>query len=163
MRIMKMCVVSGITLSMTTAAQAHEVPYGPGGCGAGSMLLGNEAGIMQIVAMTTNGLSGNQTFGITTGTLGCDVGGSSDSAAIFVEANREAVAKDVSRGSGETIVTLAEIGECGDAAMLGSYLQGEFDSIFPNAAVSDHTVGTTIVDLMTANGELSCVALSEES
>ena len=58
---------------------------------------------------------------ITTGTLGCDVGGSG-SAKIFIQSNREAVAKDMSRGSGDTLNSLAEIGGCSNPDALSSYL-----------------------------------------
>ena len=146
-----------------STADAHDVPYGPAGCGLGHMLLGSDPGIMQILAMTTNGIFYNQSFGITTGTLGCDVGGSGASAAIFIEANREAVAKDVSRGGGETIATIAEIGECSSSEQVGHYLQGQFGTIFPDAGVSDHTVGETIVGLMTNHAGLNCKAFEPAS
>jgi len=43
------------------------------GCGLGSVIFkGQDALLFQILAVTTNGTSGNQTFGITTGTLNCD-------------------------------------------------------------------------------------------
>ena len=42
------------------------------GCGLGTMLFDGQQGIApQVLAVTTNGTSGNQTFGITSGTLGC--------------------------------------------------------------------------------------------
>ena len=42
------------------------------GCGLGTQLwAGNEGLAPKVLAATTNGTSGNQTFGITTGTLGC--------------------------------------------------------------------------------------------
>ena len=42
--------------------------YGPAGCGLGSMIFDPDSGFTQIFAATTNGTSGNQTFGISTGT-----------------------------------------------------------------------------------------------
>ena len=46
------------------------------GCGLGSMLWAGQSGVVpKILAATTNGTSGNQTFGITTGTLGCQADG----------------------------------------------------------------------------------------
>jgi len=141
-------------------AEAHEVPYGPAGCGLGHMIVGNKSGFTQLLAATTNGYFGFQAFGITTGTLDCDVSGGDGSAMIFIEANREAVAKDISRGSGETIVSLAEIASCEDSDTLGTYLQSRFDTIFPDAAVSDHQVSENIVQLMQENTELNCSAVS---
>ena len=124
------------------------------------MLMGNDAGIMQLLAATTNyAVSYNQAFGITTGTLGCDVGGGSDGAQIFIETNREAVAKDVARGAGETIANLSQIGECSNSDVLGTYLQSNFDQIFSDATVSDHVVGERIVELMETAEQLNCAGL----
>jgi len=145
--------------SYSTTSDAHDVPYGPAGCGLGHMLMGNDAGIMQILAATTNGIVANQAFGITTGTLGCDVGGGSGGAQIFIESNREAVAKDVARGAGETIANLSQIGECSNSEVLGTYLQSNFDQIFSDATVSDHVVGERIVDLMETADQLNCTGL----
>ena len=149
--------------TMSTTANAHEVPYGPAGCGLGSMVLGNEAGIEQVVAMTLNMITGNQSLGITLGTLNCDVGGGSAGAALFIEANREAVAKDISRGGGETINTLTELGECTESAKVGETLQGSFSQIFTDESNSDHQVAERIVAVMQQNGELGCFTSEEAS
>jgi len=142
---------------------AHEVPYGPAGCGAGAMVIGNEAGMSQLFAGTTNGTASNQSFGIILGTLDCDIGGGAASAAVFIEANREAMAKEIARGNGETLTALSELGECADSTTVGSYLQSQYDHIFPNAMVSDHTVGTTIVELMSNSSELACNNFNTQS
>ena len=42
--------------------------YGAAGCGLGSMVFGSKPGAEQVVAATTNGTFGSQTFGITFGT-----------------------------------------------------------------------------------------------
>ena len=58
------------------------------GCGLGSMLFAGQQGKgVKILGATTNGTSGNQTFGITFGTLGCDGTGtvtSSEKIALFI-------------------------------------------------------------------------------
>lgn len=42
------------------------------GCGLGSMIFRGQRGLVpQILAVTTNGSFGTQTFGISTGTSGC--------------------------------------------------------------------------------------------
>jgi len=81
--------------------------YGMAGCGLGSVVIGKSGS--QISAATTNGTSFSQPFGITSGTSNCDAGAASSSTAsvtIFVAANREALQKDISRGSGETLPVL---------------------------------------------------------
>src|SRR5258708_8959462 len=89
--------------------------YGAAGCGLGSMII-SSGGIVQIFAATTNGTSANQTFAITSGTSNCDDSdGGEDSARVFVQTNRIALAKDISRGNGETIDDLPAIAGCTDS------------------------------------------------
>ena len=144
---------------ITTAAMA-EVPYGPAGCGLGSMVIGNEAGFMQLFAATTNGISGNQTFGITTGTLGCEVGGGGQTAKTFIEGNREILAKDMARGSGETIENLSSLAQCKDHNEVAKILQSNFQEIFPNAGISDSTVSNNIIETLRSNPTLECNGLA---
>src|SRR5690606_21045070 len=57
------------------AAGAQQVPS-VGGCGLGSKLFEGQRGVApQVLAVTTNGTFGNQTFGISSGTLGCNQDG----------------------------------------------------------------------------------------
>ena len=85
------------------------------GCGLGSMAWRGQSGIApQVLAATTNGLFGTQTFGITFGTSGCDpngriTGGTGRMALAFMENNMEQYAMDAAAGRGETIETLAGI------------------------------------------------------
>ena len=85
------------------------------GCGLGSMAWRGQSGrVPQILAATTNGLFGTQTFGITFGTSGCDpngriTGGTQKMVLAFLENNMEQYAMDAARGQGETIDTLAGI------------------------------------------------------
>ncbi len=137
---------------------AVAAPYGPAGCGLGAMLIGNKAGFMQIFAGTTNGVSGNQSFGITTGSLGCDVDGG-DKAAAFIEANREALAKDSAKGAGETIANLTALAGCSDANAVGATLQANFDKIFPNSGTSDRSVSQNMVNTLKSVPALQCAEL----
>ena len=62
-------------LFTASAARAQQGGYGMAGCGLGSLLFGNDnTTLMQILAATTNGLFGSQTFGITSGTSNCTAG-----------------------------------------------------------------------------------------
>lgn len=103
--------------------------YGVAGCGLGSIVFGPKPGIIQVVAATLNG-TGVQTFGITTGTSNCDIPVMGQQAAVFIEVNREILAKDSSRGQGETVEGLASILHCDDAAAFGHGLQSNFEQIF---------------------------------
>lgn len=131
--------------------------YGSAGCGLGSLLFEPSTGFTQVLAATTNGTSGNQTFGITSGTSNCDSGpGSSASAKAFVQTNRSAMAKDIARGKGETISNLSALAGCRDSVAVGSKLQREFKTIFPNASVTDAQVSDKVVSVLKSEQSLSC-------
>lgn len=152
-------VTAVVVLGSGTALAA---PYGSAGCGLGSVLFGAEEGPIQILAATFNASFGTQTFGITTGTLNCSpaVEAVSQRTQVFVEANREVLAKDISRGQGETIADLAAIAGCGDAAAVGATLQSRFQSIFPNAQVPSEQVTQTLIETLKAEKTLACTELS---
>jgi hypothetical protein len=133
--------------------------YGSAGCGLGSMIIANN-GIIQIFAATTNGTSANQTFAITSGTSNCDDSGTGlASTRVFVEANRVALAKDISRGSGETIDDLAVLAGCGDSKAVGATLQHSFKTIFPDASVSSDKVTDSILTTLKSDASLACTAV----
>src|SRR5437899_12978474 len=100
-----------------------------GGCGWGAKLFDGQSGVLpQVLAVTTNGTSGNQTFGITTGTSGCTQDGvvkSSWKTAMFIDGNKDRLARDMSTGNGETLDSLAHlIGVRGeDRASFGRTMQ----------------------------------------
>jgi hypothetical protein len=139
-------------------APAHSgAAYGTAGCGLGSLLFGNKPGIIQIFAATTNGTSGNQTFGITTGTSNCsDTGGGSASAKIYIQANREALAKDIARGQGETLANLSTLAGCGNTAAVGPALQKKFTAIFPAASTPTDQVSDSILSTLKSDATLAC-------
>ena len=135
--------------------------YGAAGCGLGSIFFGSKPGFVQVLAATTNGTSGNQTFGITSGTSNCDTApGGSASAKVFIAANREALSKDIARGSGETITNLSTLAGCGNAANVGATLQKNFKTIFPAATATDENVGTNIVNTLKSDKALACTNLT---
>lgn len=83
------------------------------GCGLGSMIMAGQSGpIFKVLGATTNGTFGNQTFGITTGTLGCQSSGAISSRArlgMFTGSNLDRLARDMSVGQGETLNVLADL------------------------------------------------------
>ena len=134
--------------------------YGAAGCGLGSIVFGNKPGFMQVFAATTNGTSASQTFGITSGTSNCNSGGGGGMAARqFIETNRQAFAKDASRGSGETIASLTTLSGCRDTKAVGVTLQKNFTAIFPSAAASDTDVSARAVASLKADKTLACTSL----
>jgi hypothetical protein len=150
--------LAGLFASSPLMAQPK---YGAAGCGLGSILFDANSGMfMQILAATTNGSFGNQTFGITSGTSNCDSGGGGEaSAAKFVATNRVAISKDIARGQGETIQSVAELAGCQDSAAVGATLQKNFSAIFPAASVTDQEVGQGVVRVLKSDASLSCTNL----
>src|SRR4051812_17551156 len=106
--------------------------YGTAGCGLGSMAFGDQKGAIQIVAATLNTTFGSQTFGITSGTSNCGEAVVATAATRnFIEGNREVLAKDAARGSGETIIALSAMAGCKDSKAVGKKLQQNFAQLFP--------------------------------
>jgi hypothetical protein len=95
------------------------------------MIVGGGTGFSQVFAATTNATSLSQTFGITSGTSNCDSHGTASEARSFIENNREALAKDMSRGQGETLATLSRISGCSDSGAVGETLQAKYRKVFP--------------------------------
>ncbi len=130
--------------------------YGAAGCGLGSMAFGDTPGAVQILAATTNGLFGTQTFGITTGTSNCGTSLFAQGTKNFVDANREALAKDISRGQGEAIGALTVINACQDSHAVGAALQRNFSSIFPSESASNEDVTNAILSTLQSDESLGC-------
>ena len=154
-----MIAVAFLAVATTASAQAGlkgTGAYGTAGCGLGSLVFGNQPGAVQIFAATTNGTFGSQTFGITTGTSNCGPGLFAMGTKNFVEANREALAKDVSRGEGEAIGALTVINACADSRAVGAALQRNFTAIFPSENASSDEVTKAILDTLHADPALGC-------
>ena len=120
---------------VATSSSVFAAGYGTAGCGLGSMLIGDKPGMIQLSAVTTNGTSGSQTFGITSGTSNCGSGGKSTEA--FIEANKVALSNDVARGQGETLNTLAEMMGVKNADAFAKKLQSQYNEIFKSAQAKD--------------------------
>ncbi len=123
------------------------------GCGLGSMAWRGQSGrVPQILAATTNGLFGTQTFGITFGTSGCDpngriTGGTQKMVLAFLENNMEQYAMDAARGQGETIDTLAGIMNV-DSEKLGEVSKQNFAFLFPDQDVQAVDVTLNLFTIM---------------
>lgn len=132
-----------------------------GKCGWGSKLFDGQKGIIpQVFAVTTNGTSYNQTFAITSGTSGCTQDGmvkSSWRTAAFIDANMNRLAKDISRGEGETLqslVALLEV-EQQDQDVVKSELQGNFKRLFASTDVTSNQVAAELRMILSENSSLS--------
>ncbi|MHB2026671.1 MAG: DUF3015 family protein [Elusimicrobiota bacterium] len=135
--------------AMFVAVAAFAGGQNDAGCGVGSLIFKNNDMGAQILAATTNGTFGNQTFGITTGTLGCSASGNlsqSTKAAVeraqknFVAANYRDLSREMASGQGEYLTSLSDLLGCSptDASSFGKMTQKNYGQIFSskNAAPS---------------------------
>jgi hypothetical protein len=149
-----LCVLFVFVVSSAFAASRRASNSGRAhknvGCGLGTLLWQDRADdsvLSQSLQATTNGTSGNQTFGITTGTSDCDQPAnfaSNDRLNEFVVANMDNLAKDIARGNGETLETFAELMQVPTEKRAEFYhnLQTNFAKVFS----SEHVVLASVVD-----------------
>lgn len=140
----KLLLISAVTTLITTSSFAGNV-----GCGLGNQVIKDQNSVlMQVFAVTTNGTSGNQTFGITSGTSGCSKPAkivSNDKAIKFVENNMDALAMDISSGQGESINTLATLLKIEDKVAFTTNLQSNFENIYTSTNVTSAQVMDNIM------------------
>jgi hypothetical protein len=135
--------LAAVALGALWSVSAHAENTG---CGLGSMVWEGQSGIApQVLAVTTNGTSGNQTFGITSGTLGCTQDGvvrSSARLSMYTGSNMDAIARDMSVGQGESLEVLAELMgvEAEDRHAFYTALQQNYESIFSASDVTAEQV-----------------------
>ena len=124
------------------------------GCGLGTMLFDGADGLaQQVLAATTNGTSGTQTFGISSGTLDCNLPSKyvlNEKLNSFVADNMDNLAKDIAMGQGEYVETLAAIMDIpsSESVEFSQMLQENFSSIFTDGSVSHVEVIENIAHLM---------------
>jgi len=112
------------------------------GCGLGSLIFKDNDGLLsQTCAATTNGILGNQTFGITSGTLDCKQHTTlvqNEVIQKFVADNMDSLAQNIAMGYGESLTTLAELMEIPEQerSVFCYTLQFNFDKIFPSGDVT---------------------------
>ncbi len=109
-------------VAMLAASLAYAGSQNDAGCGVGSLIFkGNNTAAPQVLAATTNGTFGNQTFGITSGTLGCTGGGvakmsqaqrAEQKQDAFVTQNWRDLNREMASGGGEYVSTLSNLMGC---------------------------------------------------
>jgi hypothetical protein len=130
-----------------TAAPALAVPPSNCGCGLGTMVFEGQDGLIsQVFAVATNSIFGNQTFGISSGTLGCDRPAAfvqNEDVNRFVSENMDNLAVDIATGQGESLDALSEMIRVPSEkrADFNAALQANFETIYPTPQVThDHVV-----------------------
>ena len=144
MKLLSAVIALGLIVGVNTAQaqkkkalidSADGQGYGMAGCGLGSVVFGDKPGIIQVFAATTNGVSGNQTFGISTGTLNCGDTGKLVKAEQYIDVNKVALENDMARGQGESLTALSEVLECSNSNFAAE-LKNNYKSAFPQGGAS---------------------------
>ncbi len=138
-----------LTLVYATASLAASARSNTG-CGLGTIMWGNKADgsvMSQSLQATTNGLFGDQTFGITTGTLECSQPANvvnNEHLNRFVLSNMDNLARDIAQGRGENLDAFAELLQVPveKRPEFAASLQKSFDRVF----TSDQVVLAEVID-----------------
>ncbi len=127
------------------------------GCGLGTTLFEGQQGVgPQVLAVTTNGTSGNGTFGITFGTLGCNSDGIVASPAkvrMIAVSSLDSLSAEIAQGEGETLEAIAVVYGVGEAdrAHFNAAMKENFDVVFPSANASAEDVVSGMLAVMSAD------------
>jgi hypothetical protein len=150
----KVLLTTVVVMFIFTGTAFAAYPRHNTGCGLGTLLFEGKDGLLQqIFAATTNGSSGTQTFGISSGTSECTQPtkyASNEELNIFVAENLDNLAVDVAMGQGEYVNTLAALMDvpAPHRAEFSLMLQDNFSYIFPEASVTHGEVIDNIAHLM---------------
>jgi hypothetical protein len=126
-------------------------PYGDAGCGLGSVLMGSSGN--QVIAATTNGTSYTNLFGISSGTSNCVAGGAvtmNKEVPLYIEANKDALAKEATRGNGETITGLSHLMGCQQESF-GPALKKNYKNIFVDSQMAPATIEQNIQTMISSD------------
>jgi hypothetical protein len=156
----KLSVVLCVMAAFPVAAMAKG-ENNIGNCGWGSKIFDGQSGVApQVLAVTTNGTFGNQTFGITSGTSGCTQDGAVKSnwrTALFIDGNRDQLARDMAIGSGETLDSLAHLlgVEAQDRAAFNRVTKDNMGRIFSSENMQTAQIIASLREVLAAERALS--------
>ncbi|MCP4163212.1 MAG: DUF3015 domain-containing protein [Deltaproteobacteria bacterium] len=149
----KFFIALAVVAMMSAPTMANTVAQDCG-CGLGKVLLGDKEGLVwNLLGTCLNGTSGNQTFGMSTGTLGCgpmDKFVQNEKMDSFVADNLDNIAIDIAAGNGESLSALAELAQVSveNQDNFFAQLKANFDNIYPTANVDHKHVVTTINNIV---------------
>ena len=153
--------IKKIAAALLVLAPATAFADNVGTCGWGAKLMEGNSGIApQVLAVTTNGTSGNQTFGITSGTSGCTQDGvvrSTWKTAMFVDGNMNKLARDMSVGHGESLDSLANLlgMDAAHKELFSQTAKANFAEIFPTDAVRSEQVLASLKSVLERDSNLA--------
>lgn len=150
--------MAGAVLLVASSTAFAEAPGGPN-CGWGNMLFQGESGtVYHFLASTTNGSSGNATFGMTSGTNGCSTDGTlTYSGKAMITAMLDELSADVAVGEGDTLTAVAVAYGVAqeDRAAFANLTHQNFAVLFPSENVTADEVIASLETLLKSDAALS--------
>lgn len=155
----KLIAVLSLVVALPSAALAAD--GADGSCGVGSMIFKGQSGVgPQVLAITTNGSTLNQVFGVSSGTLGCSPNATVKSnmkSAMFIDNNKGQLARDMSVGGGETLASLSHLlgVEAKDQAAFNRLAKDNVARIFTTDSVATEQVITALREVLASDATLA--------
>lgn len=131
-------ILTSLAVTAILSTGAYATVNSQTGCGLGSQIIKqDDTAVMLALQATTNGTSGNQTFGISSGTSGCKKAQfvMNERVEEFVASNMDQLSKEIAMGQGESIDTLAELLNIEDKATFAASLQANYNKIYTSSNV----------------------------
>ncbi|WP_248750802.1 DUF3015 domain-containing protein [Pseudomonas sp. MWU15-20650] len=153
-------ILLGTLFTVVSLNAMAEAPGGPN-CGWGNMLFEGQRGTpAHFLASTTNGTSGNATFGMTSGTNGCNTnskltyGGKSW---IAMNGMMNELSEDMAKGNGEALTTYAVVLGVApeDREHFAAVTHEHFQQIFSKADVTADDVHTNTLAVLKSDARLA--------
>ncbi len=138
-------IVAGIVLS-SASVMSFAGTAGGEGCGWGQMLFDGQSGTAtHVLAITTNSSTGNNTFGVTSGTNGCNASGTityGGKEMVNVGIFMDEFSNDVAQGDGEVLSAVAvSLGVAPeDREHFKASMHENFAKLFPSENVTTEEV-----------------------
>ncbi|VAW65638.1 FIG00953225: hypothetical protein [hydrothermal vent metagenome] len=158
---MKKLIIGSALLLASSGAYA-VAPGGPG-CGWGNLLFDGQSGIVpHFAASTTNGTSGNNTFGMTSGTNGCSVDGKLSYAGRSMLASMmDEFSIDVAQGQGEALTAVAVVLgiKPEDRKQFAQLTHDNFNTLFPDQNVTADQVYDSLLLVMKSDETMAKYAI----
>ena len=152
-------VIAGLVLISASSVANAGAAGGDGGCGWGNALFKGQSGTAtHVLAATTNATTGNNTFGMTTGTNGCTTNGALGyGGQSVVSSIMDEFSEDVARGEGDALDTVAVVYgvEVQDRDTFAKVMHENFATIFPSEDVTADEMMASIEVIMKSDATLS--------
>src|SRR5581483_11528688 len=166
-RMIKKLVLAAVVVALFPVSNSFAQGYGNGpGCGLGAMIFqGNKKIVHQVLAATTNGILGNQTFGISSGTLGCTNDGivkNEEKVNVFASTNLDSLSQEMAQGKGEHLASLASLmGVPADhQAAFFTLTQEKYTEIFKSEQTTSTEMLASLNSEMSARPEFASYTIS---